>query len=156
MSMKHLFSRAGAAVVVAAVVTAVPTPARADGTFFNWCAQAEISCQTGTVVSEGDVPPGHVVIETVHHTGVAIKYYGDFVYVADGNPDGYSAVVEISSPNSVGDLYSRWCRNASGSGTWVRCQFNWNESTTKNVYAGVRYDNATASTRNMNMPFQGA
>ncbi|PRX17529.1 hypothetical protein CLV67_11521 [Actinoplanes italicus] len=35
MSTKQLFSRAGAAAVVAAVVTAVPTPGRAGGALSN-------------------------------------------------------------------------------------------------------------------------
>lgn len=66
-----------------------------------------------------------------------VKYSGDFVYVYDSCRDGRSAVVLVHVIQGSHNGDKRICRNSRGYGTWVRCNWNWPESPTKQLLAGV-------------------
>lgn len=66
----------------------------------------------------------------------ALREDGDYIYVRDDCADGRSAVARFKPMNSsVTD--TRICRNSSGKGTWVRCDFNWPENIDACFAAGV-------------------
>lgn len=127
--------RAGllALVVTAVAVFAAPKPSMASGDqYFVSCDASWSSCQTGVKVS---YPVG--VCDTVSayygSTIVCIEYNGDYVYVKDNDADGDSAMARIDSEYGVA---VRYCRNPHGAGSWARCNFDWSESGTKDVWGG--------------------
>ncbi|MFG2059151.1 hypothetical protein ACGFI9_34555 [Micromonospora sp. NPDC048930] len=128
-----------ALVTTVTAVFAVSSPSMAGGEDFYFdCSNSWASCQTGVLVSApGGLPCG--TASTIYHsTGVCIRYDGDYVYVRDGQADGYAAMAFISSSGS--SITYRICRNNQGYGTWVRCNFDWSESETKYVDGGYKKD----------------
>ncbi|WP_157974883.1 hypothetical protein [Glycomyces dulcitolivorans] len=117
---------------VAIAVFALPSTAMADD-YFAWCPEAETTCQTGVSVS---APQGacETAPAAYHKTRVCVVYDGDYVYVYDGQADGYSGMAEIGTDN--GSVHKRFCRNTTGFGTWVRCNFDWAESGEHRMWAG--------------------
>jgi hypothetical protein len=113
-------------------------PGRADGSYFDWCAKANTSCQTGAVAGD----PWNFdkcVQDNTHLTTVCVVYDGDQVFVYDGDADGHSALGIVFS--DAGSVTERYCRNTHGYMTWAKCDFDWVEDTRKTVYGGIRYDN---------------
>lgn len=133
--------RAGllAVVAVSAAVFAAPSPSMAAGDqFVSNCQDPYTSCQDGTLMSGAPSNPDRECwnsLGTYHDVSVCIVYYGDIVYVRDNDADGHSVIGQVDS--EVGNPYTtRLCRNHYGSGTWVRCDFNWDERGWKYVYGG--------------------
>lgn len=139
--------RAGllALVVTATTVFATPAPGMADGNYYWQCTYADVSCQTGVLVTSFS----YDICKTAplggsRSTRVCIDYEGDYVYVKDGSSDGWPAVAEIVGGG--GSVYMRLCRNPHTAGTWARCNFNWGEAGEKDVYGGIVYDYSNTST----------
>ncbi|NUQ87480.1 MAG: hypothetical protein HOQ43_03325 [Glycomyces artemisiae] len=130
-------SRRAAILIAAVAVTmfALPSAAMAEDNYFNWCTRADTSCQTGVEVGlvEGECMTAPAAY---HKTQVCIKYDGDYVYVYDGQADGYAAMAEIGNDN--GSINSRLCRNNKGYGTWVRCNFDWAEAGEHRAWGGYK------------------
>ena len=59
-----------------------------------------------------------------------------YIYVKDTCPDGRSAVARFT-PIENANFDTRICRNSSGNGTWVRCNFDWPEHVTACFQGGV-------------------
>lgn len=74
-------------------------------------------------------------------SSAVVKRVGDYIYVKDTCGDGRSAIARMKAMNDD-SISPRICRNSSGQGTWVRCNFNWPESTDYCFAAGV-YDGDT-------------
>jgi hypothetical protein len=118
-----------------------PTPAMATGDdFMSVCQSPDTSCQNGVEVS-GTIGPFDHCDTAGDLTEVCVRYDGDVVYVKDGETDSHSALGMINASSGVP---TRICRNPYGSGTWARCDFDWEETAHKDVYGGekVTYDSA--------------
>lgn len=128
-------------VAVGAAVFGYPSASWADDNYFVFCSKSTVSCQTG---AETGTPWGAADScneEPYTDTNVCIKYDGDIVYVYDGSADGNSAIALVHIGDAgEGHVANRWCRNPHGLGSWARCNFNWPEDKTKEVYPGIRYD----------------
>ncbi|MEU5874116.1 hypothetical protein AB0A73_21490 [Glycomyces sp. NPDC047369] len=122
-------------------VFAVQSPSMADEDWYTACENDWVTCQTGVtgVAVEGDCMTEGA---DLHHTSVCVKYDGDYVYVRDGEADGYAAVGRIEYLDTD-NKNIRFCRNNSGYGTWARCNFDWNEEVTKDVRAGYKVSSST-------------
>ncbi len=109
--------------------------------------------QTGTKLSSvpsfatmpGDVWPieGAMYGDAAHGcpsgatvTSAALREDGDYIYVRDDCADGRSSVARFQAWQGS-DFETRVCRNSSGNGTWVRCNFDWPEKVTACFTAGV-------------------
>jgi hypothetical protein len=106
----------------------------AEPDFYERCSKDYYRCQNGIQVhlpSNAD----RCGAGGRARTQVCIRYYGDYVYVYDGYKDGDSAIGTVL----VRGGEAKVCRNRLGYGKWARCNFNWVESRTKDVYAGFRY-----------------
>jgi hypothetical protein len=126
-----------ALIAVVASVVASPSPAMASGDdFFYRCQYSYVSCQNGESILE---PPDGLPCAYGSATSakVCVGYNGDYVYVWDASSDGNSAIAEIFSTSGISE---RYCRNPYGHLTWVKCNFDWDESATKSLYAGYRID----------------
>ncbi|MEU5874108.1 hypothetical protein AB0A73_21450 [Glycomyces sp. NPDC047369] len=127
------------AVVVAAcvlvVVFGLQSPSMADEDYYFECSKDWSVCQTGVKVA-GPQGVCMTAIDT-QNTQVCVDYDGDYVYVRDGQADGYAAQAGIDYTSTV---LHRHCRNNHGYGTWARCNFDWNESETKLVRGGFKYN----------------
>ncbi|MEV4758658.1 hypothetical protein AB0J86_26640 [Micromonospora sp. NPDC049559] len=127
-------------VATAATVFGTATPSMADGDqYWVGCESASSSCQTGVKVS---YPAGVCTTASSYYgsTAVCIDYYGDWVYVKDGDADGFAAMAHIEADAGVRD---RYCRNPHTAGTWARCHFDWSESARKEVSGGTLQNYAT-------------
>lgn len=125
------------AVVVGAVVFAVPSASRAAGDqFYVGCARSNVSCQNGAQV-RGASGEDECAVEPRTNTQVCIDYDSDTVYVLDGDADGNSALGWVTNAD-FGSIKERGCRNQYGQSTWVKCNFNWVEDDDHLVSAGVR------------------
>jgi hypothetical protein len=134
---RRLAARAAVvAIAIGTAVLAVQSPSLADDAYFTRCSSSNISCQTGVEVSG---PSGQDTCETdgPTNTRVCINYAGDIMFVRDGSTDSNSAMGLVLASAGVAE---RWCRNAHGSGTWARCNFDWSETAVKDVYGGIRID----------------
>ncbi|WP_335991946.1 hypothetical protein [Glycomyces sp. MUSA5-2] len=109
---------------VLASVFAVPSAAMAEANYFQDCELERVACVYGTKVAG---PIGECMTANAAHgsTQVCIQYDGDYVYVRDGDKDGYGATALVYT--EFGSINHRWCANAEGYGTWVRCNFDWRE-----------------------------
>jgi len=105
-------------------VFAMPSSAMAAEDYFEMCTYTWVSCQTGVKVG---LPEGVCMTAGSggHYTQVCIDYDGDYVYVRDGQADGYAGVAYVDS--QYGDINGRLCRNNYGYGTWAKCNFDWTE-----------------------------
>jgi hypothetical protein len=121
-------------------VFALQSPSMADEDWYSACGNSWVTCQTGVKVGIGE---GECMTANASnkYTSVCVRYDNDYVYVRDGEADGYAAIAEISYAN-VDTKNIRLCRNNYGYGTWARCDFDWTEGVTKEVWAGykVSYD----------------
>jgi len=120
--------RRGVAYTLAASVVAVfglPAAAMAEDDYYWQCGESYISCQTGVTAGlvEGQCETASAAFAS---TSVCVDYSGDYVYVRDGKADGFAAMAQIIVDE--GSVYTRFCRNNHGYGTWVRCNFNWAEA----------------------------
>jgi uncharacterized protein (DUF2237 family) len=124
MSTRSALRGALFALVAAAVaVFGLQSPSMADESFMPACDDPGISCQTGVEVS---APQGQCETAPSDYasTRVCVVYDGDYIYVRDGKVDDLSAISFLQSENGSG----RICRNTKGSGSWVRCNFDWAET----------------------------
>lgn len=107
-----------------ALALAVQSPAMASWSRF--CDTNYYRCQIGVRVSG---IPSDVDTCTWRlgepNTTACIKYNGDLVWVKDTAKDGHSSVTAIYRFDGKGHKYV--CRNRAGAGTWVRCNFDWQE-----------------------------
>lgn len=150
-------ARAGllALLFAATAVFAAPSPSMAaDGTYYYECSYADVACQTGVLVTSfsSDICKT-APLGGSRSTTVCIDYEGDWVYVKDGSADGWPALAEIVGGN--GSVYKRLCRNNHTAGTWARCNFDWPESSEKDVYGGIVYS-AAITTTDLLWSFSGA
>ncbi|WP_143194352.1 hypothetical protein [Micromonospora sp. CB01531] len=141
-----------ALVTAAMVVLAAPAPAMAAADWYSECARADVSCQTGVEVKFVPSDKCGKASADRHHTEVCILYYGDKVYVRDGQADTHSAVGIVTS--STGDIRHRYCRNPHGYDTWAECNFDWTEDSTKTVYGGYRVSDSVIY-KDYLFPFSG-
>lgn len=117
-----------AAAVIASVLAVIAIPAAAYAGTNVW--------QDGVQVSHS--LQGGPSTETVGDRAVAgcgyvaqaeVQKSGDYVFVADFCADGRSAVAKVRIYNKSGSDYDdKVCRNKSGKGTWVRCNWDWIET----------------------------
>jgi hypothetical protein len=114
-------------------VFAMPSSAMAEEYYFQDCELERVTCQFGVEVAG---PIGQCMTANAAHgkTQVCIQYDGDYVYVKDGDADGYGAAALVLS--EFGDINMRWCANRHGYGSWVRCNFNWREDGDHGVAGG--------------------
>lgn len=130
-----------AAVVAAIAVFALPGAANAAGDdYYVGCGDWGTSCQTGVAAGlvEGNCMTSSAAFAS---TQMCVKYDGDYVYVYDGQADGYAAMAYVSTRE--GEIQGRYCRNNHGYGTTARCNFDWVEDTDHFVQAGYKIDYAT-------------
>lgn len=116
---------------------AMPSAAMADENYYYDCGYDSVACQTGVtnVLVEGEC----MTADAAHHkTSVCVDYSGDYVYVYDGQSDGYAAMAEVYTTR--GTINTRLCRNNHGYGTWARCNFDWVEDATHFADAGYKVD----------------
>jgi hypothetical protein len=133
-----------ALVVTATTVFATPSPGMADGDFYYQCSYADVSCQTGVLVTSFSYDICKTApLEGSRSTRVCIDYEGDYVYVKDGSSDGWPGLAVIVGGG--GSVYKRLCRNPHTAGTWARCNFNWGETSEKDVYGGIVYSYSITS-----------
>jgi len=135
--LRHKLNRTAARVVmllaaVALAVFAVPSAAMAEANFYQDCEYDWAICTFGASAS---LPQGVCMTTSGGYgsTQVCIDYAADAVYVRDGKADGYGAVAHVWSENGVKD---RYCANNKGSGTWVKCDFDWTEAGSHSVGGG--------------------
>ncbi|WP_112136743.1 hypothetical protein [Glycomyces dulcitolivorans] len=140
-SLNRAFARIALLLAAVAVaVIALPSAAMADEYYYRACAYTWYNCQTGVTgyIAEGDCGTAN----SYHHkTYVCVDYDGDYVYVYDGQADGYAAMAYVST--RAGEIQGRYCRNNHGYGTMARCNFDWVEDTDHFVQAGYKIDYAT-------------
>lgn len=123
----------------ATAVFALSSPSMAGGEdYYYECTNSWASCQTGVEVSAPNGLPCGTASTYYESTTVCIGYNGDYVYVRDGQADGYAALGSVQSSGTT--VTYRLCRNNKGYGTWVRCNFDWSESGTKYVDGGYKAD----------------
>lgn len=99
-------------------------------------AYADTKWQTGVKVSHsfhGGWPGSETVGNKASSCGYVayaeVQTDGDYVYVRDECKDGLSAVAKVRIYTKDGSAYDdRICRNSEGVNTWVKCNFNWIES----------------------------
>lgn len=142
-------ANAGAVAIAVGVAVFVPSAAWAEATFFEVCADSNVSCQDGVQVS---APTVYDVCETEPNTLTRVCFLGagDYIFVKDGWADGRSAFAKVSySP------YHRFCRNKYTAGTWVRCNFDWNEDADKLISGGVVIDRNTSAYTNLFWIYSG-
>ncbi|MGH3648117.1 MAG: hypothetical protein ACRDTM_13210 [Micromonosporaceae bacterium] len=150
--MKKWFRRAGVAALSAILISGMlsalaPASAMAsvsslgpgdDATiatepqFSSVCSSNDVHCQNGERIypPPGYDPGGADWCWWDTHVKMCIKFVGDYVYVKDKYSDGRSAVGEVHGPENTypWDMVQRLCRNRYGTGTWVKCNFNWPEN----------------------------
>lgn len=118
--------------VVLGMLAAPPAATAGGDDYTDDCKLSNASCQTGKKVT-GTVGPFNKCASTAT-AEVCVGYDADTVFVKDRAADGHSAVAYISAQFGAVDL--RYCRNTQGNGTWVKCDFDWAEDGSKEVYAG--------------------
>lgn len=119
------------------VVLGVPSAALADENYYYDCGYESVACQTGVtnVLVEGQC----MTADAAHHkTQMCVDYSGDYVYVYDGQADGYAAMAEVYTTR--GTINTRLCRNNYGYDTWARCNFDWVEDASHFAAAGYKVD----------------
>jgi len=132
-------------VLTVTAVFAAPPPSMADGSYYWECSYSWVTCQTGVLVSSFSYDMCKTApFEGSRSTRVCIDYEGDYVYVKDGSSDGWPGLAEIVG--GTGDVVRRLCRNTHTAGTWARCNFDWSESGSKDVYGGIVYSSASVDT----------
>jgi hypothetical protein len=113
---------------VAALVLLVPTAAHAEDMFSQRCQSAGFICVNGAQVSQSPVSVADfcrdATLATEPDVYICVRKSDDVVWVKDTEADGHSAVGEVTTNDEV----TRVCRNRYGSGTWVKCDWNWVEN----------------------------
>lgn len=125
----------GALLLSIAFTIIAPAPSMASTTedqFSRFCFDSTVICQNGVkldVTGGGAFPEDSKCWEgyadPIPGNKVCIKTYGDYVYVRDFKAEGDSTVAEIIRQDGVGSSW--WCRNKYGYDTWVKCNFDWPE-----------------------------
>lgn len=117
-------AQAGAAHAVS--VSSAPEPQ-----FAGRCGRVEVICQNGELSGNASscVPDcryiRHCFVSSSDEpdVGVCVQPHGDFVWVNDRSSDGNGGIGAAFNDQ----FGQRICRNAHGSGTWARCDWNWPE-----------------------------
>lgn len=121
--------------VLALSAIAKPGAAHAEASYFSFCAQADRVCVEGAQVA-GPVGAEFCVGDpngsTHPNAGVCVDKANDLVWVSDTAQDSRSGMGYVLG--SGGTWYI--CRNKWGNGTWARCNFDWPEGRTFDVYLG--------------------
>lgn len=112
---------------------AAPASAQAEANYWPWCSQGDRVCVEGPQVS------GHSGSEfcewdfngTAHPNAAAcVDKANDIVWVKDTAEDGRSGMANVLG--SGGTWYH--CRNKHGNGSWARCNFDWPENRSFDLY----------------------
>ena len=94
--------------------------------------QSDVICQNGVLSSFPDTNASVCWLYRVEVKGCE-KNYGDYIWTKDDWSDGRSMILTTMRVDELG--YIRACRNKLGSGTWAKCNFDWDEGFRWNVQA---------------------
>jgi hypothetical protein len=131
---KRLLVGVGALLAMLALsASARPGAAHAEASYFSFCAQADRVCVEGTQVAgpvgaefcEGD-PNG----SSHPNAAACVDKANDQVWVDDTAEDSRSGMAYVLG--SGGTWYI--CRNKHGNGSWARCNFDWPEGRSFDLY----------------------